>query len=233
MYTYIYMPVKDLYYQKYLKYKNKYLNLQSQIGGAIIDDNYIMDIQFYMRYTEDIFHYLDKFFELNKKERTINKDTKDTLSFRIEVIIDKLLSYNKDLNYIKRGLEDSNTYIDIELTNFVELTSLKFNELDKVSPDKYDKHYLDKMKDLNATVELLNTLLDAIRTKNIELSKSTIDLIINKITYYITSLDEEIKKINRMVPRAEDALLRKMEEQRKDPNYFTKLGLVNTSLDYN
>ena len=27
------MPVKDLYYQKYLKYKNKYLNLQNQIGG--------------------------------------------------------------------------------------------------------------------------------------------------------------------------------------------------------
>ena len=28
------MPVKDLYYQKYLKYKNKYLNLQNQIGGG-------------------------------------------------------------------------------------------------------------------------------------------------------------------------------------------------------
>ena len=29
------MPVKDLYYQKYLKYKNKYLNLQSQMGGGV------------------------------------------------------------------------------------------------------------------------------------------------------------------------------------------------------
>jgi hypothetical protein len=28
------MLVKDLYYEKYLKYKNKYLNLQSQIGGS-------------------------------------------------------------------------------------------------------------------------------------------------------------------------------------------------------
>ena len=25
---------KDLYYKKYLKYKNKYINLQSQIGGV-------------------------------------------------------------------------------------------------------------------------------------------------------------------------------------------------------
>ena len=28
------MPVKDLYYNKYLKYKNKYLYLQSQMGGS-------------------------------------------------------------------------------------------------------------------------------------------------------------------------------------------------------
>jgi hypothetical protein len=28
------MLVKDLYYQKYLKYKNKYINLQSQMGGV-------------------------------------------------------------------------------------------------------------------------------------------------------------------------------------------------------
>jgi hypothetical protein len=28
------MLVKDLYYQKYLKYKNKYLNLLRQTGGA-------------------------------------------------------------------------------------------------------------------------------------------------------------------------------------------------------
>ena len=28
------MPNKDLYYKKYLKYKNKYLNLQNQIGGV-------------------------------------------------------------------------------------------------------------------------------------------------------------------------------------------------------
>jgi hypothetical protein len=34
LYIYIYMPVKDLYYNKYIKYKNKYLNLQSQIGGV-------------------------------------------------------------------------------------------------------------------------------------------------------------------------------------------------------
>ena len=31
------MQVNDLYYNKYLKYKNKYLNLSSQIGGVIID----------------------------------------------------------------------------------------------------------------------------------------------------------------------------------------------------
>ena len=28
------MPVNNLYYNKYIKYKNKYLNLQNQIGGS-------------------------------------------------------------------------------------------------------------------------------------------------------------------------------------------------------
>ena len=29
------MQIKNLYHNKYLKYKNKYLNLQNQLGGAI------------------------------------------------------------------------------------------------------------------------------------------------------------------------------------------------------
>jgi len=33
------MPVNNLYYNKYLKYKNKYLNLQSQIGGVHPSDS--------------------------------------------------------------------------------------------------------------------------------------------------------------------------------------------------
>ncbi len=43
----IYIPVKDLYYQKYLKYKNKYLNLQSQMGGVI---DKISDELYYLIY---------------------------------------------------------------------------------------------------------------------------------------------------------------------------------------
>jgi hypothetical protein len=38
------MPVNNLYYNKYLKYKNKYLNLQSQIGG-VYDDRPLIDRQ--------------------------------------------------------------------------------------------------------------------------------------------------------------------------------------------
>ena len=33
------MPVNNLYYNKYLKYKNKYLYLQSQIGGVHPSDS--------------------------------------------------------------------------------------------------------------------------------------------------------------------------------------------------
>ena len=34
-----YMQINDLYYQKYLKYKDKYLNLESQIGGGRFTGN--------------------------------------------------------------------------------------------------------------------------------------------------------------------------------------------------
>ena len=44
LYIYVYMSDKDLYYEKYLKYKNKYLNLQSQVGGTIIDAKYFDDL---------------------------------------------------------------------------------------------------------------------------------------------------------------------------------------------
>ena len=33
------MQINDLYYQKYLKYKDKYLNLESQIGGGRFTGN--------------------------------------------------------------------------------------------------------------------------------------------------------------------------------------------------
>ena len=39
------MPVKDLYYQKYLKYKNKYLNLCNQLGGVEYSIGYSIDIK--------------------------------------------------------------------------------------------------------------------------------------------------------------------------------------------
>ena len=42
------MQVSDLYYKKYLKYKNKYVNLQSQIGGGgpiTVLPNFVLDLE--------------------------------------------------------------------------------------------------------------------------------------------------------------------------------------------
>jgi len=49
------MPVKDLYYQKYLKYKNKYLNLRNLIGGDIPPYN---DDGLFKRKQFNIFNFL-------------------------------------------------------------------------------------------------------------------------------------------------------------------------------
>ena len=54
------MPVKDLYYQKYLKYKTKYLNLLRQTGGAPIF--------------------------ITKKDDTITINNKGTTNFSVELL---------------------------------------------------------------------------------------------------------------------------------------------------
>jgi len=35
---------KDLYYKKYLKYKNKYIDLQNQLGGRVPHDTYTIPV---------------------------------------------------------------------------------------------------------------------------------------------------------------------------------------------
>jgi len=45
---------KDLYYKKYLKYKNKYIDLQSQLGGAPMYDSPMSDAR-----VSDVIHVSD------------------------------------------------------------------------------------------------------------------------------------------------------------------------------
>jgi hypothetical protein len=50
------MPVNDSYYQKYLKYKTKYLDLKSQLGGDTVKQHTWEDFKKSEFYTKGIYH---------------------------------------------------------------------------------------------------------------------------------------------------------------------------------
>ena len=97
------MPVKDLYYQKYLKYKNKYLNLHSQIGGG----GYSIDI----------------------KDETITIDyTEETSDFSVEELNNPNITTIKLNNVMKYY----NIIVPIlqEASPFTHITTLIFDDND-------------------------------------------------------------------------------------------------------
>jgi hypothetical protein len=73
------MLVKDLYYDKYLKYKNKYLNLQTQIGGArksivFMTMNPVNDIIHDASYFQEFVYYINIHITRNPNQFLENTD---------------------------------------------------------------------------------------------------------------------------------------------------------------
>ena len=85
------MPIKDLYYQKYLKYKSKYINLQSQIGGVkytgVDNIKKFYDEQFPKLFTnqppdiqDEIYKKMDEI-PISRKLNTTRRDSVDIKTF--------------------------------------------------------------------------------------------------------------------------------------------------------
>ena len=97
------MPVKDLYYQKYLKYKNKYLNLCNQVGGG----GYSIDI----------------------KDKTITIDyTEETSDFSVEKLNNPIITTIK----LKNVMNYYNSIFPKleEASLFTHITTLIFDDND-------------------------------------------------------------------------------------------------------
>ena len=86
------MPSKDLYYQKYLKYKSKYINLQSQMGGvedAGVDNiKKLNDEEFGKLFTnqppdtqDEIYNKMDEIYEI-PITRTLNTTRRDFVDIK-------------------------------------------------------------------------------------------------------------------------------------------------------
>ena len=83
------MPSKDLYYQKYLKYKSKYINLQSQMGGvedAGVDNiKKLNDEEFAKLFTDQTQDNQDEIYKKMDEipiTRTLNKTRRDSVDIK-------------------------------------------------------------------------------------------------------------------------------------------------------
>ena len=128
------MPVKDLYYQKYLKYKNKYLNLCNQLGGGGFsitttttttkDDTIIID------YTEKTSDFLVE--KLNNPNiHTIKLEKVMDYYFNIKSELPQVPSFPniKTLIFDTNNLSDDSDIISIVnlIRLFTNVTTLSFN----------------------------------------------------------------------------------------------------------
>ena len=105
------MPVKDLYYQKYLKYKNKYINLQSQMGGGV-------------RYTGDSDD-IKTFTSLKQKLRLDESTTKEAMFISVPIIVyhPGYLDYNEIIMLANIFKENSSTPSSIALIKYMTESS--------------------------------------------------------------------------------------------------------------
>ena len=187
------MSDKDLYYEKYLKYKNKYLNLQSQVGGTI-DAKYFEDLINYLNYTHRIFHYLDKFYMLPEAQLTTIMTIKLVLKDLIYSLKQTLITYKEHLKNIDTIIKKEKVLNDVPLVRVVKLVDLTtmgaLIPLDNIKPaNQYYEDYLKILEGVDDTKELINSLLT--QTGNLTDFLETLDKIIFNIDILITCLIEE------------------------------------------
>ena len=214
------MSDKDLYYEKYLKYKNKYLNLQSQVGGTIIDAKYFDDLIKYLNYTHRIFHYLDKFYMLPESDVLNISTIKKSLISLINVLKQNLTAYKNHLDEIYRVIKTKNVLQDIPLEGVVELVDLKTRvvliPLDNIQPtNQYYEDYLKILEGVDFTKELINSLLT--QTGNLTAFLETLDKIIINIELLIKYLikEEKIDKDRTNIQKKQRNVYLSLEEKEK------------------
>ena len=100
------MPVKDLYYKKYLKYKSKYINLQSQMGGGVDTIKQFYDEQ--LKTTRDD---IKTFTSLKEKLRLAESTTKEDMFISVPIIVydPEYLDYNEIIMLAEIFTENSST----------------------------------------------------------------------------------------------------------------------------
>ena len=198
------MGVEDLYYQKYLKYKNKYLNLQSQIAGG---DGPIRQLMKLLPKTRAQAEAQRQAEEAQREAEEIAKLTK----MRNENIVD----FEKLLDHLILD-EDIDQYLDL-MRIFIKIeVKMLFNNQKKTDPTinlegstnddilgftdtEINKYLLEKKIniDLRKKIENLKLELSNIRTSKVQpdtLKKLKIEKVIKlkKLEFELYNLYKDI-----------------------------------------
>jgi hypothetical protein len=225
------MLSQDLYKNKYLKYKNKYFNLKSQVGGGpspIEIKNYIGGFRKIVSNISNTFSNLDKFFQLKERKETDEKrlfipplvsHIKSNFIDRINNLISTLQECNSSLNSINTFLKESNSLDNITLTPISNRTNFRVNEFNEVNTGDY---FNTTNLSITETKILLDILLEAFNTNNIQLLIETIDELVEHFASYITTITDEKKQVTNTMQLAVPPSTRPLTLPKKQSNLDNK-----------
>jgi hypothetical protein len=194
------MLVKDLYYKKYLKYKNKYLNLQSQIGGRFTLSEYmpssklsIIKLPIEKISMISMAREIQEFVYFKNLELLSNtskiEQTKDSTFFKDDPEYNITVIYSSDYNPLNNS---RNFTVKFRVEN-------KINTQSESEFDSDDDDFDETEPDLYSRGDMLNKMEES--TCNIEKFSDTtttipIDNSFYKITFKGTRTDEYILSSN-------------------------------------
>jgi len=233
------MLSQDLYKNKYLKYKNKYFNLKSYVGGAPKvdassevgaknnDDIYTDNLIKYLNYTKSIFQYLDKFYMIEDKDVSFINTIKEILKKLIVHLIKYLTLYKDDLNFKSRGINSS---LEEEILHLIPLYDLDMDDnLSKLKKtDDYDNYYWEILTSVDKTIKTINEL-DFIKEPAIHILMRNLGEISRNINSFIDKLQNEITKMNKprtTIVKGMKIIYKTMEEKKGEERRQGQLDLA-------
>jgi hypothetical protein len=189
------MLVKDLYYQKYLKYKTKYINLQSQIGGRFTLSEYMSSSKLSFiklpieknsmilkaREIEEFVYF--KNLELLSNTSKIEQ-TKDFTFFKDDPEYNITVMYSSDYNSLNNS---RNFTVKFRVENKINTESESDDDFDDTEPELYSRgDMLNKMEEVTCNIEKFSDTTTTI----------PIDNSFYKITFKGTRTDEYLLSTN-------------------------------------
>ena len=217
------MPIKDLYYQKYLKYKNKYLNLHNQIGGAprmVVhqgpDQSSRRDSSSQPTTLSNDEKINKQLHELNKQKTSLNADVFFDRKHALHMLMDNKppSAIEHDKNKVKIG--DSYYYTDSKDGRQYRVLSTGRSYLKDEQQREWETHeYVLRAEYMELEKKIRDEVKLRISSKLEEQRSLDIRALFEKLNIAKQNLENELrhKLEEELRPKLEEQLRPKLEEQ--------------------